>query len=72
MGTRAFLGIGQKVLESNVIESGGTPAPFDPVSRIAHPTASGPAVRANGIGSTALTDRACGRAYCVRGVYHCQ
>ena len=55
-----------------LIESGGTPAPFDPVSRIAHPTASGPAVRANGICSTALTDRACGRAYCVRGVYHCQ
>ena len=54
-----------------VIESGGTPAPFDPVSRIAHPTASGPAVRANGIYSTALTDRACGRTYCVRGVYHC-
>ena len=54
-----------------VIESGGTPAPFDPASRIAHPTASGPAVRANGICSTALTDRACGRTYCARGVYHC-
>ena len=49
------------------------PITFGPVSRIAHPTASGPAVRANGICSTALlTDRACGRAYCVRGVYHCQ